>query len=238
MRGCLGTLVLAVVFLGVGGWFLGLPAAGLLVETGLGAGGLHATDLDVTVETEPRWELIGGRADRVRIVATDADFRGATVDRVDIDLGDVSIGDRRAGRVAGTLEGVTVHEDGPADGLRIGRIRLEGGDPIVAAAEIADDEAASLVARGVAERTGSEPQRVALEAPDRLAIGLGPTTLSGRLVVRADGSLVLDVPGVAGQLLGDLVLVGPSSLPIQLRSVAVRDGIVILEGVLPPGLVG
>jgi hypothetical protein len=238
MRGCLGILVLAVVLAGVGGWFFGLPVAGLLVETGLGAGGLQAADLDVAVETEPRWELLGGRADRVRIVATDANLRGSSVDRVDVDLADVSIADRRAGRVDGELDGVTVHDDGPADGLRIERIRLDGGNPIVATAEIADHEAADLVARGVRDRTGSEPQSVVLAAPDRLSIGLGPTTLTGRLTVDADGSLVLDVPGIAGAVIGQLVLVDASALPIELRSVTVRDGIVVLEGVLPPGLMG
>lgn len=238
MRGCLGTLVLAIVFLGVAGWFGGLPVAGLLVETGLGAGGLQAADLDVTVETDPRWELLGGRADRVRIVATDADLRGSSVDRVEVDLADVSIGDRRAGHVDGELEGITVHEEGPADGLRIERIRLDGGNPIVARAEIADAEAAALVARGIRDSTGTEPQGVTLAAPDRLSIAFGPTTLTGRLTVGADGSLILDVPGVAGNVIGDLVLVDAASLPIELRSVAVRDGLVVLEGVLAPGLMG
>ncbi|HEY7737370.1 MAG TPA: hypothetical protein VH813_11295 [Candidatus Limnocylindrales bacterium] len=238
MRGCLATLVLAVVFLGIAGWFGGLPVAGLLVETGLGAGGLQAADLDVTVETEPRWELLGGRADHVRIVATNADLRGSSVERVDLDLTDVSIADRRAGRVDGELEGIVVHEDGPADGLRIERIRLDGSDPIVASAEIDNADAEALVARGVRESTGTEPASVSLEAPDRLSIGLGATTLTGRLTVAADGSLVLSVPGIAGAVIGDLVLVDAASLPIELRSVSVGDGIVVLEGVLAPGLVG
>ena len=56
---------------------VGLPAvaAGVLTA-GVTAAGLQADDTTVTVESDPPTDLLGLHADRVRVRATDATFRG------------------------------------------------------------------------------------------------------------------------------------------------------------------
>ena len=59
---------------------VGLPvvAAGL-VTAGLSAAGLVADDTTVTVSSDPPTDLLGLRADTVRVTATDATFRGLEI---------------------------------------------------------------------------------------------------------------------------------------------------------------
>jgi hypothetical protein len=238
MRGCLSVIVLAVVFVAAVGWLAGPPAAGFVIEAGLTAGGLQSSDLDVTVQSDPPWEVLTGRADRVRITGRQATLRGSTIDELDLELREVAVLDRSARTVDGRLEGVVVHSEGIADDLRIVGIELSGGDPIRAAVEIDDEEVEELVRRGVRERTGRDPRRVAVESPDRMVIAVDELTIDGRLRIDDAGSLVLRTGGAAGEMIGDLVLVGAADLPVAIDSVAVRDGRLLLGGVLEPGLLG
>jgi hypothetical protein len=237
MRGCLTVLVLGALVLGAGVWFGGPPVAGAVIETGLTSSGLRAAEMDVTVETDPRWELAGGRADRVRVTATDATFQDLAIERLDIDLRDVALIDRQASEIDGRLEGVVV-DDGPAAGLRIPIIRLSGGDPIVATTEIATDDAAALVSRAVTERTGQEPTEVTLSAPNRMTIVLGSATIDGQLEIASGGALVLRSDGPAADLIGEIVLMPAAALPIELQDVQVRGRRLVLEGHLSAGLLG
>jgi hypothetical protein len=237
MRGCLSVLVLAVVFVAAGTWFAGPPAAGFLMETALVTAGLECDDLEVTVETEPRWELVGGRADRVRIVATDARYRGLRVDRVAVDLRDVGLIDRRAGEVDGVLTGVVL-ADGPAAGLPIPTIRLTGGQGRVQATVEADAiAAAQLFERRIRDASGRDVSGAAIQAPDRLSFTTSGVVLSGRLAV-VGGALILRPDGPGAAALGEVVLVEAGVLPITLRSVVVAGGRLELEGVLAADLLG
>jgi len=104
MKGCLTVLVLAALFLFSGAWLAGPPVAGFLLETALTTGGLRSNDLEVTVDSEPRFELLGGHADRVRIRATAASYRELSIERLVVDMDDVGLVDRRADQVEGELE--------------------------------------------------------------------------------------------------------------------------------------
>jgi hypothetical protein len=238
MRGCLYVIALALVVLVGGTWLAGPPVTGFVIETGLATGGLRAADLAVDVESEPRWELLTGRADRVRISATDARFHDTRIEQLEIDLRDVTFVDRRAGTIEGRFEGVTIDDGGPADGLTVPVIGLSGGQPIVARLEIDATDAEQLVARGVRERLGREVGTVTLEAPDALTISVDQLSLAGRIAVDADGGLVMTTQGVAGDLLGDVVLVPAGSLPVDLTRVEVRGERLVLDGQLAPGLLG
>jgi hypothetical protein len=236
VRGCVTIILLAIVFVAAVGWLAGPPAAGVVIQAGLTAGGLQASDLEVTVDSDPNWEVLTGRADRVRINGAQATLRGTSIEHLELELRDVVILDRRAAIVSGQLDGVVVGE-GTARGLRVERISLGGGDPVTAIAEVDEHLVTTLIFAGLDARLGQRPDEVTLVPPDRLVIRLGQTVLDGDLRVQA-GALVLRIPGPAGAAIGDLVLLDAGALPLELDTVAVRDGRLVLGGTLDPGLFG
>src|SRR5690349_13343248 len=126
MRGCLFTLLLGAVVLALI-VVVGLPqvAAGM-ITTAVTAAGLKADDTTVTVSSDPPTDLIGLKADRVRIRATDAIYRGLLIGALDLELRDVSILDRSTRGVAGRLTDVTVQDLGGHE-LTLDEIRVGGG---------------------------------------------------------------------------------------------------------------
>jgi hypothetical protein len=238
MRGCLFGLLLgiAVAALIV---VVGLPAfaAGILTA-GVTAAGLRADDTAVTVSSDPPTDLVGLHADRVRIRATDATFRGLEIGALDVELQDVSIADRTAGSVDGRLDDVVVAALG-ARAVPLDSIVLSGGgDTVTATTTLAGAQAERLLADALEADLGARPTSIDLSAPDRITLEAG-VRIGGRLMVTPDGDLVarvLDGPA-AGR---EVVLVrGGEDLPIRLTSVAVTDaGHVRLTGELAVGLLG
>jgi hypothetical protein len=223
MRGCLFTLLLGAVIVGFLVVF-GLPAvaAGILTG-GLSAAGLVADDTTVTVSSDPPTDLLGLRADTVRVTATDATFRGMAIGSLDLVLGEVAVLDRTAGTVDGELREVTVtgNEGRP---VTLDRITLIGGaDGITTTTVVPGDEAEALIADAVEEATGTRPSSVRLAGPDRVTVTSGGATVTGRFAVTAGGDLV--VRGAEGPLEGrEVVLVrGGEDLPIELTSARVTD---------------
>lgn len=238
MRGCLFVLVLGLVvaaFVVI----VGLPAvaAGALTA-GVSAAGLQAGDTTVTVASDPPTDLVGLRADRVRVRATNATFRGIEIGALDVTLLDVAMLDRTAGAVDGRLEDVVVPNVG-AHPLTLGSIALSGvGDAVVATTTIPANEATKLIADAVESKLGTRPTSVTLASPDRLTVRLG-AAVSGRLAVTATGDLVahvLDGPAAGDEI---VLLRGSEDLPIRLTSVTVTaSGDLRLVGELAVGLLG
>lgn len=236
MRGCLFTVALGAVTAALL-VALGLPAlaAGLLTA-GVGAAGLRADDTAVTVTADPPWDLLSLHADRARVVASDATFRGIAIGSLDVTLLDVDILGRTAGGVAGRLTGVTV--DGAARApLRLAAVTLGGGTGrVTVATGIAAADARSLVAGALGAATGAAvpPAAVRLAAPDRVTVG-GRSAWSVRLAVDAAGDLVALGAGAA-----PVVLVrGGQDVPVRFTAVSVDGGgSVVLSGVLSVGLLG
>lgn len=228
MRGCLFVLVLAgAVAAGVA--FVGLrPVAAGVIHAGVVASGLSSEDLRVTVAAEPPTELLGLHADAVRIRATEARWRDAWIGRLDIELQDVALGARTAERVEGRLEDVRFVRDdtdgtdgGRQDALPIALVVLEGsgaGRRIVATAALDAGTMEAHIAARVRARTGMEPGGVRLEPTNRLTIGLGGIDVAGRLIVDAEGSLVLRLDT---DLVGDVVLADAADQPIRFEAVRV-----------------
>jgi hypothetical protein len=213
-------------------------AAGVLTA-GVSAAGLEAADTVVRVGSDPPWDLLGLRADRVQVRATHATFRGASVDAVALDLADVAIIGGAAGRVAGRLDGVSLPQVGPK-GLILKTVTLAGtGGPIVATSTVGATAAQVLVADGVQAVLGIRPTSVTLTGSDRVGVRLGGAEASGRLAVTETGALVLHLETGTGAG-RDLVLVGTDvSLPFRLTSVTVEaDGGLRIEGELTGGLLG
>lgn len=238
MRGCLFVLVLGVVVAALV-VVVGLPAfADGVLTAGVTAAGLHAADTTITVSSDQPTDLIGLHADRVRIRATHATFRGLEIGALDMTLQDVAIVDRTAGSVDGRLGDVVV-PNVSAHPLTLGSVTLSGGgDAVVATTTIPGDEAQALIADGLEAKLGARPTSVALAAPDQLTIRLG-VAVSGRLAVSPTGDLVvrvLDGPATGQEI---VLLRGGEDLPIRATSVSVTSaGNVRLAGNLAVGLLG
>jgi hypothetical protein len=239
MRGCLFTLVLAVAviaFIVV----VGLPAlaAGALTD-GVRAAGLDAADITVTVSSDPPTDLLGLHADRVRVRATHATFRGLAIGSLDVTLSDVAVADRTFGAVAGTLRDVTVPDIGgkPTD---LAAVTLAGADGAITASTIIPAaRAQGLLADGIASAIGIRPTSVEFGAPDRVTARLGVLTVTGRLGVDPAGDVIATIAN--GPLQGQQVvlLAAGGGLPIHVTSASVTaSGDVRLDGALTVGLLG
>jgi hypothetical protein len=239
VRGCLFTLLLAaaVIALIV---VVGLPAvaAGALTA-GVRAAGLDATDTTVTVTSDPPTDLLGLRADRVRVRATHALFRGLEIGSLDLTLTDVAIVDRTVGGVSGTLGDVTVPDVGgkPAD---LASITLGGtGGALTATTVIPAARAQSMLADGIATAVGTRPTSVVLAAPDRVTVKIDGVTVNGRLGVDPAGDVVATIGN--GPLQGQqvVVLAAGGSLPIHVTGASVTQaGDLRVDGTLAVGLLG
>ncbi len=238
MRGCLFTLVLGAALLALL-VTVGLPAIAAGVMTGaVTAAGLQSDDTTLTVSTDPPTELLGFHADRVRVRATDASFRGLQIGALDVTLGDVDILGRTAGTVEGQLANVIVPDVGGRT-LAVGAIRLAGGgDAITAATTIPAGAIRILIADAIEGSLGIRPTSIALEPPDRLSVKAG-ITVHGQFVVTASGDLAVTVvDGPAGGTRITL-LRGGEDLPIRFTSATVTPGGDLrLAGELSVGLLG
>jgi hypothetical protein len=238
MRGCLFTLALGAVVIALI-VVVGLPqvAAGM-VTTAVTAAGLQADDTSVTVSSDPPTDLVGLRADRVRVRATDATFRDLVIGELDLVLGDVSILDRSAGSVEGTLTDVTITGLGGRE-VTLDEIAVAGGGDDVTATTLLDGAVAErLIADAVEERTGARPDSVSLRDPDRLVIEAG-IEVGGTLDVDRAGNLVLELDDNPLGLEEVVLLRGGEDLPIRLTDVLVTPGRDLqLDGDLAIGLLG
>jgi hypothetical protein len=239
VRGCLFTLLLGIVALTLL-VTIGLPqvAAGALTGA-VTTAGLHADDTTVTVSSDPPTDLIGLHADRVRITAMDATFRGLQIGSLDVTLTGVDLLGRTAASVDGRL-GQVVIPGVASRPLTLATIRLSGGgDTITAATTVPVAQAKTLVADAVEATLGIRPTSVSLTAPDKVKVTEAGTVVHGRLSVTSSGDLVVDVLDgpAAGQQV--VVLAGGQDLPIRLSSMSVTAaGALRLTGELTVGLFG
>ena len=238
MRGCLFTLAFGAAVIGLI-VVVGLPqvAAGM-VTTAVTAAGLQADDTTVTVSSDPPTDLIGLHADRVRVRATDATFRDLAIGELDLVLRDVSILERSAGGVEGSLTDVTIEDLGGREATLDEIAVTGGGDDVTATTVIDGAVAEGLIADAVEERTGARPDSVSLRDPDRLTIDAG-IEVGGTLDVDGAGNLVLEVDDNPLGLEEVILLRGGEDLPIRLTDVLVTlDGDLQLDGDLAIGLLG
>lgn len=237
MRGCLFTLALAAVVVGII-VVVGLPAiASGLLTVGIRAAGLQSDNLAVTVTSDPPWDLVGLRADRVHVRATTATFESLQIGSLDVTLSDVSLLDRSATGVDGQLTGVTV-PDVAGEPLGLAAITLSGGGSNVdATTGIAALDARALIAREIAAATGlSLPATaVRLSAPDTVSIRTSGMSATAKLSVDAAGNLVATVPSLGPVT----VLSAGQGIPIRLTSITVDSaGGLVLGGQLAVSLLG
>ena len=237
MRGCLFTIALAFVVVALI-VVVGLPAvaAGVLTA-GVRAAGLQANDITVNVTSDPPWDLVGLRADRVRVRATTATFHTLQIGALDVTLLDVVLLDRTAAGVNGQLTGVTVPNIG-GHPLGLAAITLGGGgSAVTATTTVAAVDAQTLVASEISSATGLTlpVTAVHLAAPNKVIVKAAGLTGTATLSVDAAGNLVASLPSIGPVT----VLRAGEDLPIRLTSVKVdASGGLVLAGVLAVILLG
>jgi hypothetical protein len=226
MRGCLSVPILAAVFVVAGAWFGGPPIAAALVTTGLGASGLHSDDLDVRVEADPPLELALGRADRVVVDATDAEWNGLRAAKLDLVLRDVDFIGRTAGNTNGRLTGVELPNVDPPGSKAT--IEISGpGDSAVATVTIDGRTVEAMAIEAFEQKLGVRPTSAKLTPPNVIRVQAGPVEVAGAVTVGPGGSL-----GVSTAL-GTVTVLEPSpSLPYQLTSASVEGDSLVLTGTL------
>jgi hypothetical protein len=200
MRGCLSVLLLAVLFAGAGLWFGGRPAAAFLIDTGLTSSGFTARERQVEVEADPPFELAGGRADSVRIRASDAEFRaGLSAQELDMTVTSVDLLGRSFERVTGNLSGAALDEPGGGGAIGPFEIEIDGPADAAEVAALLPADALLPVLRGVIEGTiGVQPANLRLEAPDLVTFTVGPAGSRARILVEG-GDLAVRVAIPGGQ---------------------------------------
>jgi hypothetical protein len=226
VRGCLGVLVLAAMFLGAVAWFGGPPIASALVTTGLTASGLDARRIDVKVEADPPIKVGIGQADRVTIAADDVEWNGLKARALDLALEDVDILGRRAVRAEGRLTGAELPNVNPPGSLAT--VEIAGPADEATVTITIDGETVEAMAIAAFEaKLGVRPNSATLEKPSRVRIRAGGLDIAGDLQVAPDGSVEVVVP------LGAVTVVpGDRSQPFQLTDAVVEDGSLVLTGTI------
>jgi hypothetical protein len=238
MKGCLFILLLggaALALIVV----IGLPqvAAGVITSA-VTAAGLEADDTTVTVSSDPPTDLLGLTADRVRVRATDATFRGLRIGKLDLELGGVAILDRTADTVDGRLTDVVIENIGGRE-VELAAITVAGGgDEITATTTVPGADVERLIADAAQSMTGTRPKSVTLTAPNRVVVDIG-SDVEGTLDVNEGGDLVILVPDSPLPSNEIVLLRGGEDLPIRLTGVRVtEEGDLRLAGDLEIGIFG
>jgi len=224
VRGCLGVLLLAVVFVLVGFWLGAPPVAETLVRTALGPAGVRSDDLEVSIRADPPLELALGRASHVVVDGTDVAWDDFHADAVHLVMDDVDLLGRSAARTTGTLTGVVLPGVKPAGSKAT--VELAGRGPSASVTITIDRSTAEAMATAAFEqRTGLHPSRVTLSAPNAIRFNAGQVDVSGSITVGADGSLGVSTPQ------GRVTVLGPAATdPIRLTGAAVQGDDLVLTG--------
>jgi hypothetical protein len=148
---------------------------------------------------------------------------------------DVAVLSRRAGSVAGRLDGVRLPGGGSGvseRGVEARRIILSWDPADVEAVILIDAaEVLVLVADGVTDAIGIRPRDVRLREPDRLTIDLTLFTVTGVLGIDPRGALVLRASEGPFAAIGGVVLFEPSgAVPLRLSGARVVPGGLELTG--------
>ena len=227
MRGCLFVLLTGVlVLLGVV-WFAGPPVAGTLIETTLTAAGLHADEMEVTVETDPPVALATGRADRVTIDAEGVTWNEIRAGRLSLELSGVDLFRRTARTADGQIDDVELELTGENDEPLLVAIVFSGpAGAAVTAVSIDGPTTEQLAAAAFEEELDIAPDRVTLVAPDIIRFEAAGSSVDGRLAVGVGGRIE------ASTLLGTVTVFESSGLPLRLSDLSLAPDGLELTGTL------
>jgi len=226
MRGCLFVLVLGTALVAGVAWFGSAPIADAVIRAMLDGAGYRSAATTVTVSADPPPRLLLGRADSITIDGTDVDWRTLHAASIRVTLEGVDLFSRTAASVDGTIERADVADElggTPA----IGSIAIHG--PGTAAGAIVTVDAAtvrSVVASAVQRDFNVATTDVQLVAPATLRLITPGATIEGTVAIENSALVFANRPGSVTMLRID------PSIPLVLRSVAVVDGGLRIDGTL------
>lgn len=227
MRGCFFILVLGAALLAGIAWFGSAPIASTAIGAALGGSGYRAGSSTITATADPPPRLLLGHADRVSITGSDVDWHALHANRLSLTLDDVDLFRRSAGRIRGSVSGARI-DDGAGGSVAATSIAIDGPADSAATTIVVDAAAVrAAIVSAAASRFGISISDARLVAPDRLQLVTGLGSIDGRLTIDPAGALAFDTR------LGTVpILTIDPSLPLRLRSVAVMDSGLRLDGVL------
>jgi hypothetical protein len=231
MRGFLTVLAMAAALVIAGTWIAGPTVARSLVGAALAASGFSAATQTITIAADPPLELLGGHADAVGIDATGVSVAGIQAGSVVITLHNVRLIDRAYEAVSGRLTDVTASSGGTT--VRVARVEVSGPAASASATiQIPGAEIADRIGEGIRDLLSVKPTSVRLAPPDAVRIELGGRTLDSRLLIDAEGRLVIVfAPAIGGP--STIVAFDPTAFPgLGMSSVSVSGGDVIVEGTM------
>jgi hypothetical protein len=236
----LAGLIRLIVTLALAGAVLwvALPvAASTVASVAVGAAGLRGDDVSVSVGADPPLKLLLLEADTLRIQSGPSSWRGVTFGKLHLTFTGL-----RLGAGPGTVEGRLDRVEFPD--TRGGVLRAE--TVLVSGAAATPDvrvqfpaaDIQSLVGRALPADLAAVATLIELVPPDQVRIHSALGDIVGRLLLGPDGHLVLvlNVPGVGSATIA--ILEPGSALPLQLTSVELDDGSLVLRGTVDAHSIG
>lgn len=231
MRGCLFVLLFAAIVIGSGAWFASAPIASTVVGAILDGSGFRAASSTITVTADPPPRLLLGQADRVAITAADVQWQSLRAARLSLAFDGVDLFARTATTIHGSLDDADVAADDETTGGGAAPTATIAVDGPAAAADAAITVDAATIRRlivaAVEREFGVKATGVELVAPNRLRLAAPGATIEATLVIDGSGGLAVSTP--LGSV--EMLRVDPA-IPLRLRSVAVVDGALRLDGIL------
>lgn len=226
IRGCLTTLVMGAVMLGLLAWFALPPATAWAVGVALTASGFQGTGTQVTVSASPPFELLTGHADTIRIQSTNVTFQGMKAQAMVVNATSVDLFGRKALVIDGTFTGVSFAGAGSID-LTAPGMTVTGSTGAATTTVVLDPgPVQQAISAAIVTATGVNPTSVTLAANDSVTVTVAGHRLSGTLVATSDGGIgvrpissglpAIEVltPDPSGHFKVKRILVGPQGVTV------------------------
>jgi hypothetical protein len=218
--------------------WVGLPvAASTLAGVAVGAAGLHGDTVSVSVNADPPFKLLLLEADTLRVQSGPSSWRGVTFGQLDLTFTEL-----RLGTGPGTVEGHIDRVEFPdtrGGTLRAATVLVSGAaaTPDVRV-EFPAADIRSLIGRALPAELSAVSTLIELVPPDQVRLHTALGDIVAHLVLGQDGrlDLVLGGPGVVSATIA--ILEPGATLPLQLTSVEVDGGNVVLRGTVDARSIG
>ena len=230
-------LILTLSLAGAVLWIALPVAASAAAGAAVSAAGLHGEGVSVSVHADPPLKMLLLEADTVRVTSGPSSWRGVTFGQLDLTFTGLRLGSAPR-TVEGRLDRVEFPDSAGAI-LRATTSVVSGpaSTPDVRV-ELAAADFKSLVGRALPAGFADATALIELVPPDQARIHTVLGDVIARLVLGQDGTLdlVLGAPGVGGVTFA--LLEPGAALPLQLRSVEVDRGNLVLRGTVDVRSIG
>jgi hypothetical protein len=233
----LARLILTLTLAGAVLWIALPVAASAAAGAAVGAAGLHGENVSVSVGADPPLKLLLLEADTLRVRSGPSSWRGLTIGQLDLTFRGLRLG-AQPGTVEGRLDRVEFPDSAGAI-LRAATVFVSGSaaTPDVRV-ELAAADFRSLIGRALPAGFAGASAPIELVTPDQVRIRTVLGDVVARLVLGPDGRLNLALGGAGVGSLTVALLEPGAALPLQLQSVEVDGGRVVLRGTVDARSIG